>query len=118
MTDRIVKFRPALLTALIAFAATALLAYASLFIVAPPSVEVKFAGRVPLNGSVALGEIYKELTAWRCPLSDGPFALICRWRWLFEIPRQLGADRIQGHPLINLVSAPFIAPLVAFFLAD
>lgn len=116
MTDRIVKFRPALLTALIAFAATALLAYASLFIVAPPSVEVKFAGRVPLNGSVALGEIYKELTAWRCSFSDGPFYLICRWRWLFEIPRQLVEDRIQVDRLINLASAPFIAALVAFFL--
>jgi Type IV secretion-system coupling protein DNA-binding domain len=118
MTDRIVKFRPALLTALIAFAATALLAYASLFIVAPPGVEVKFAGRVPLNGSVALGEIYKELTAWRCSLSDGPFYLICRWRWLFEIPQQLVEDRVQVDRLINLASAPFIAAVVAFFLTN
>ena len=115
MTDRIVKFRPALLTALIAFAATALLAYASLFIVASPSVDVKFAGRVPLNGAVALGEIYKELTAWRCGNSDGPFYLICRFRWLYEIPRQLVEDHVQVDRLMYLAFAPFIAALVAFF---
>jgi Type IV secretion-system coupling protein DNA-binding domain len=115
MTDRIVKFYPALLTALIAFAATAFLAYASLFIIASPSVDVKFAGRVPLNGAVALGEIYKELTAWRCGNSDGPLYLICRFRWVYEIPRQLVEDHVQVDRLMYLAFAPFIATLVAFF---
>ena len=114
MTDRIVKFYPALLTALFAFAATAFLAYASLFIVASPSVDVKFAGRVPLNGAVALGEIYKELTAWRCGNSDGPLYLICRFRWVYEIPRQLVEDHVQVDRLMYLAFAPFIATLVAF----
>ena len=115
MTDRIVKFRPALLIALIAFAAIALLAFASLFIIASPSLDIKFAGRVPLNGAVAQGEIYKELTAWRCSNSDGPFYLICRLRWLYEIPRQLVEDRIQVDRLMYLAFTPFIAALVAFF---
>lgn len=116
MTDRIVKFRPATLTAFYAFAATAVLAYASLFVVASPNVEIKFAGVVPLNGHVALGEIFKELTAWRCSSSDGPLYIICRFRWLFEIPRQLVEERVQLNRLIDLATTPFVAATVAFFL--
>src|ERR1700676_2198590 len=102
MTDRIIKFRPALLSALFSFTVTALLAYVSLFIVAPPMVDVLFAGQVPLNSSVAIGEIWKELTAWRCGNSDGPFYLICRFRWVFEIPRQLIENNVQLDRLIRL----------------
>jgi hypothetical protein len=116
MTDRIVKFRPAILTALCAFATTAVLAYASLFVVAPPNVEILFAGVVPLNGHVALGEIFKELTAWRCSSSDGPLYIICRFRWLFEIPRQLIEEHVQLDRLIDLATTPFVAATVAFFL--
>jgi hypothetical protein len=116
MTDHIIKFRPAILTAISAFAVTALLAYASLFIVSPPMVDILFAGRVPLNSFVALGEIFKELTAWRCGSSDGPLFLICRFRWVFAIPRQLVEDQVQLERLIRLSTTPFVAAATAFFL--
>jgi hypothetical protein len=116
MTDRIIKFRPALLTALFSFKVIAILAYASLFIVAPPMIDVLFAGHVSLNSSIATGEIWKELTAWRCGSSDGPFYLICRFRWLIEIPRQLVEDHVQFGRLIKLATTPFVAAGIAFFL--
>jgi hypothetical protein len=116
MTDRIIKVRPALLTALFSFTVTALLAYVSLFIVAPPMVDVLFAGHVPLNSSVAIGEIWKELTAWRCGNSDGPFYLICRFRWVFEIPRQLIENNVQLDRLIRLSTTPVVAAATTFFL--
>ena len=116
MNDRIVKFRPAVRTAFCVFASTALVAYASLFVVAPPGVEILFSGVVPLNGHVALGEIFKELTGWRCSPSDGPLFVICRSRWLFEIPRQLVEQHVQLDRLIDLATTPFIAATVTFFL--
>jgi hypothetical protein len=116
MTDRIIKLRPALLAALFSFTVTGILAYASLFIVAPPSVDILFAGHVPVNSSVAIGEIWKELTAWRCGNSDGPFYLICRFRWLFEIPGQLIENNVQLDRLIRLSTTPVVAAATTLFL--
>jgi Type IV secretion-system coupling protein DNA-binding domain len=116
MTDRIIKFRPAVLTALFSFIVTAVIAYASLFIVAPPMVDVLFAGYVSMNSSVAIGEIWKELTAWRCGNSDGPFYLICRFRWVFDIPQQLIENNVQLDRLIRLSTTPVVAAATTFFL--
>ena len=114
MNNTVVKFRPALLVAFGVFVAIACLAYLSLFLVAPPDIDILFAGRVPLNSHTVLIQIFRQITGWRCAPSDGPLFLACRMRWLVSIPTELAHQPALGARLIVLALAPFIAASVAF----
>ena len=115
MNNTVVKFRPALLAAFCVFVAIGCLSYLSLFLVAPPDIDVLFAGRVPLNSHAVLIEILRQITGWRCLPSDGPLFLVCRMRWLVSIPTELAHQPALGTRLIVLASAPFIAVSIAFY---
>jgi hypothetical protein len=114
VNNTVIKFRPAVLVAFCVFVAIACLAYLSLFLVAPPDVDVLFAGRVPLNSNAVLIQIIRQITGWRCSPSDGPLFLFCRMRWLVSIPIELARQPALGTRLIVLALAPFIAASVAF----
>lgn len=111
MTDRIVKFGPAMVAALCSAATVLPLAILSLFVVAPPTIAVKFAGRVLLNDKIVFGEIVKQLSGWRCYGSD---VLICRLSWLYHIPKQFSEDPQVWSRFLHLATAPLAAACVAF----
>lgn len=114
MNNTVVKFRPALLVALGVFVVIACVAYLSLFLVAPPDIDVLFAGRVPLNSHAVLIQIFRQITGWRCAPSDGPLFLVCRMRWLVSLPTELARQPALTSRLIVLASAPFVAAGIAF----
>ncbi|MGL3107269.1 hypothetical protein [Bradyrhizobium sp. BR 1432] len=113
MNNTVVKFRPALLAAFCVFVAIGGLSYLSLFLVAPPDIDVLFAGHVALNSHAVLIDILRQITGWRCLPSDGPLFLVCRMRWLVSIPTELAHQPALGTRLIVLASAPFIAASIA-----
>ncbi|MET4235196.1 hypothetical protein ABIA85_008504 [Bradyrhizobium sp. LA6.10] len=115
MNNTAVKFRPALLVAFSVFVAIACIAYLSLFLVAPPEIDVLFAGWVPLNSHAVLIQIFRQLTGWRCLPSDGPLFVVCRMRWLVSIPTELARQPALATRLIVLASAPFVAAGIAFY---
>lgn len=115
MNNTIVKFYPALLVAFCIFIAIGCLSYLSLFLVAPPDVDLLFAGRVPLNSHPVLIEIFRQITGWRCSVSDGPLFVTCRMRWVVNIPAQLAGEPKLGARLMALGLTPFIAASVAFY---
>ena len=97
MTDSIRLFRPALLAALAAGILTFIVGVLSLFLIAPPTVEVLFHGQVSLASDVALHEILQNLWGHRCTHLSWP--VVCRLHWVKAIAEQLldspmGANRL------------------------
>jgi len=97
MTDSIRMFRPALMAALGAGTMTFIVGVMSLFLIAPPAVEVLFHGQVSLASDIALHEILENIWGHRCTHSSWP--VVCRLDWMKAIAEQLldsptGANRL------------------------
>lgn len=115
MNNPIRLFRPALLVALGAALITLIAGVISLFLVAPPTVEVLFHGNVSLASEVALHEILQNLRGERCGHLSWP--VVCRLDWIRAIAVQLLDSPIGTNRLATIGLGVLAASGFAFFFA-
>lgn len=110
MSNPVRLFRSALVVALGAALITLVAGVMSLFLVAPPTVEVLFHGQVSLASDVAMHEIFQNLQGERC--GHGGWPIVCRLDWIWAIGKQLletsaGASRLAAIGLGVLAAGGF-----------
>lgn len=115
MINPVRRFRPALFVAFGAALITLAAGITSLFVVAPPTVEMLFHGHVSLASDVAIHEILQSLRGERCgPLS---WSIICRLDWMQAVAAQLWDSPIGAQRLTMIGLSILIAGGFAFFFA-
>lgn len=110
MNNPIRLFRSALFVAFGAGLITLVAGVISLFLVAPPTVEVLFHGNVSLASEMAIDEILQNLRGERCGYLSWP--VVCRLDWIRAITVQLldspiGASRLAMIGLGVLAASGF-----------
>ena len=115
MNNPIRLFQPALLVALGAALITLVAGAISLFLIAPPTVEVLFHGNVSLASDVAFHEILQNLRGEKCGHSSWP--IVCRLDWIRAIAAQLLESPIGARRLATIALAVLAASGFAFFFA-
>ncbi|MDU6831429.1 MAG: type IV secretion system DNA-binding domain-containing protein [Bradyrhizobium sp.] len=115
MNNSIRLFRSALLVALGAALITLVAGIISLFVVAPPTVEVLFHGNVSLASDVAIHEILQNLRGERCGHLSWP--VVCRLDWIRAIAVQLLDSPIGTNRLATIALGVLAASGFAFFFA-